>query len=98
MCKCSIMSPQNESARLHEAPGKLGYPSLVPLGAGDRNWAAGDQASLPGRGGAGRVGSGALSVFLAGLEGVGWGPEAGQVGTSRKVRRQSPQNLLYSAT
>lgn len=30
------------------------------------------------------MGSGALSVFLADLEGAGWGPEAGQVGTSKK--------------
>lgn len=48
------------------------------------------------------MGGGALSVFLADVEGAGGGPDAGQVGTLKKVRWGAEvsglQTLLYSAT
>lgn len=107
MCKCGIMKPQNESARL---PGTLPGSSAPSPGAspsrGHGNWAAGSTASLPGGEGLQRMGSGGLSVIPA----PGWGswptwsgPEAGQVGTNTKVRWENPaescpQTLLYSAT
>lgn len=48
------------------------------------------------------MGGGAPSVFLADVEGAGGGPDAGQVGTLKKVRWRAEvsglQTLLYSAT
>lgn len=59
---------------------------LPPPGASEQATETGLLVTRPAsQGGEGleRMGSRALSVFLADLEGVGGGPEAGQVGTRR---------------
>lgn len=103
MCKCSIMSPQNESARLLGAlPGGPAPPSRRLSKQVTETGLLVTRPASQGGEGLGRMGSGALSVFPAHVEGAGWGPDAGQVGTFKKVRWRaevsSLQTLLYSAT